>query len=53
MHTGPHERQRCHKCKKWFHLADGGFLEELDVAGKLVFVCENCEPNMAPREFPK
>jgi hypothetical protein len=46
----PHERQRCHKCKKWFHLADGGFLEALDAEGKLVFVCETCEPNMAPRE---
>ena len=57
----PSERQRCHKCKKWFHLADGGFLEErgsgrswdrarLDDEGRLVFICENCEPNMAPRD---
>ncbi len=29
----------------------GGFLENLDDQGKLVFVCEKCEPNMAPREL--
>ncbi len=45
----PDERQCCHKCKNWFHFADGGFLGELDAEGKLVFVCENCEPYMAPR----
>jgi len=50
MHEDPHERQRCHKCRKWLHLADGGFLEDLDAEGKRVFVCENCDPNMAPRE---
>ena len=46
----PESRQQCHKCKKFFHISDGGFLEELDDEGGLVFVCENCEPNVAPRE---
>jgi hypothetical protein len=50
MFTEPSHRQRCHKCGDWFHLTDGGFLENLDDQGRLVFVCENCEPNMAPRE---
>jgi hypothetical protein len=49
MFTEPSHRQRCHKCGDWFHLT-GGFLENLDDQGRLVFVCENCEPNMAPRE---
>lgn len=46
----PRTKQRCYKCKKKFRLADGAFLEELDAQGQRVFVCENCEPNMAPRE---
>jgi hypothetical protein len=46
----PNQRQRCLKCQRWFHLSDGGFLETLDAEGKLVFVCEGCEPNMAPRD---
>ena len=46
----PSSRQHCHKCKKRFHLSDGGFLENLDDQGNLVFVCEKCEPAMAPRE---
>lgn len=49
----PCERQRCYKCRKWFNLSDGGFLEELSADGKPIFVCENCEPNMAPREDEK
>lgn len=50
FHLEPSQHQRCHKCGEWFHLSDGGFLEELDAQGKLIFVCEGCEPNMAPRD---
>ena len=46
----PSQRQRCHKCKNGFHLSDGGFIETLDAQGELIFVCESCEPNMAPRD---
>ena len=50
FHLEPSQHQCCHKCKEWFHLSDGGFLETLDAQGKLVFVCEGCELNMAPRD---
>ena len=47
--TEPNERQRCHKCKGDYGLAAGGFLWDLDEHGDRIFVCESCEPNMAPR----
>ena len=50
MFNEPNQRQLCHKCKRWFHLSDGGFLETRDAQDKLVFICESCEPNMAPRD---
>jgi hypothetical protein len=50
MITELSHRQRCHKCGDCFHLSDGGFLENLNDQGRLVFVCENCDPDMSPRE---
>ncbi len=52
-HNGPRDpapRQTCHKCQLEFGLSDGGFLEEPGPDDRLVFVCETCEPNMAPRD---